>query len=147
MGGEFDGSRYVVTDIAKLLRYATAVRKRCSVPDCNSHMLDQGEPIRLVPHGLRSTRTSPLCAECDSAAEKRCIQCSRWYASLSTARLHLCSLACERDHRNARRRAAPPFASCAGCTREFVPTRSDALYCSPACRQRAHRRRHPLRGS
>src|SRR4051794_8071295 len=31
---------------------------------------------------------------------------------------------------------------CAGCPREFVPTRSDALYHSAACRLRAHRERH-----
>jgi hypothetical protein len=32
-----------------------------------------------------------------------------------------------------------------GCGREFVPGRADARYCSPACRQRAHRRRVELR--
>lgn len=31
---------------------------------------------------------------------------------------------------------------CVGCSRAFAPSRSDAKYCSDACRQRAHRRRH-----
>ena len=30
---------------------------------------------------------------------------------------------------------------CAGCGSRFVPTRSDAQYCSPPCRQRAYRAR------
>ncbi|HKT05196.1 MAG TPA: hypothetical protein VJT31_37245 [Rugosimonospora sp.] len=30
---------------------------------------------------------------------------------------------------------------CHGCSGEFVPSRSDARYCSGACRQRAHRQR------
>lgn len=33
-------------------------------------------------------------------------------------------------------------ATCATCGNAFVPRRSDARYCSPACRQRAYRERH-----
>lgn len=37
--------------------------------------------------------------------------------------------------------AAPK--TCAGCGRDFEPSRSDATYCLPACRQRAYRKRAP----
>lgn len=34
--------------------------------------------------------------------------------------------------------------TCVTCPRRFVPRRRDAVYCSPACRQRAHRARGDL---
>jgi hypothetical protein len=42
---------------------------------------------------------------------------------------------------NARRRKSAPT-SCAGCGETFTPKRSDARYCSAACKQRAYRRRN-----
>jgi hypothetical protein len=52
----------------------------------------------------------------------------------------------EQYARRARRRALckiPP--TCPACERQFRPARKDAVYCSSACRQRAHRQREALR--
>ena len=54
----------------------------------------------------------------------------------------LCSLACQRERRNARRRVVHQPRLCDGCGESFTPTRSDARFCSNACRQRAYRERH-----
>jgi len=35
--------------------------------------------------------------------------------------------------------------ACTGCGREFAPSRSDARWCSSACRQRAYRQRKEAR--
>jgi hypothetical protein len=51
-----------------------------------------------------------------------------------------CSARCAERARNARRRKSTPTA-CASCGETFTPQRSDARYCSPACRQRAYRER------
>jgi hypothetical protein len=52
---------------------------------------------------------------------------------------------CASDQENARqrdlRRQARANRRCATCTRTFTPPRSDGLYCSGACRQRAYRQR------
>jgi hypothetical protein len=46
----------------------------------------------------------------------------------------------ERLRRNAeRRRVVHAETTCVRCDKPFVPTRSDALYCSNRCRQAAHR--------
>lgn len=37
--------------------------------------------------------------------------------------------------------------ACDGCGKEFTPARSDAQYCSGACRTRAYRDRHGRRGA
>lgn len=43
--------------------------------------------------------------------------------------------------RSAERHQARADRECVGCGSTFTPARSDARYCSPACRQRAYRRR------
>src|SRR3954453_18885043 len=40
-----------------------------------------------------------------------------------------------------RRKAVLPKVRCSTCRTPFVPSRSDARTCSPACRQKAYRRR------
>ena len=54
-----------------------------------------------------------------------------------------CSEACAVQARRERRRhpRVTTEAPCARCGRRFLATRSDARYCSPACRQKAYRRR------
>jgi hypothetical protein len=37
------------------------------------------------------------------------------------------------------KRNTPPPVRCVGCHREFQPARKDTKFCSPACKQRAHR--------
>jgi hypothetical protein len=50
--------------------------------------------------------------------------------------------AAKRRERRARRRASQPPAKCAACGSNIaVSRRKDAKFCSPACRQRAHRER------
>lgn len=54
-----------------------------------------------------------------------------------------CSNRCRWKHDNAIRskRRAAPVRACACCGTQFTPKRADALYCSAACKQRAHRKR------
>jgi hypothetical protein len=56
-----------------------------------------------------------------------------------------CCRRCEAKVRSAeardRRREARPPRPCEVCGETFEPTRTDAHYCSPACRQRAYRAR------
>ena len=42
----------------------------------------------------------------------------------------------------ARRERQREWQRCAACDKTFQPNRTDAKYCSPACRQRSHRQRH-----
>ena len=48
--------------------------------------------------------------------------------------------------RRRRRREARRFV-CAGCRRDFCPTRKDARYCTGACRFKAYRRRLAARAA
>jgi hypothetical protein len=52
-----------------------------------------------------------------------------------------CTAECRRAVRQQRRRQRPATADCASCGQPYTPSRSDAAYCSPACRQRAYRQR------
>lgn len=54
-----------------------------------------------------------------------------------------CSENCRRAFQRAKARAkrGTPERDCEGCGERFTPTRSDARYCSPACKQRAYRGR------
>jgi endogenous inhibitor of DNA gyrase (YacG/DUF329 family) len=44
-----------------------------------------------------------------------------------------------------KRQAARNEIECAGCGKRFIPERSDTKTCSPACRQKLHRRRHAVK--
>jgi predicted nucleic acid-binding Zn ribbon protein len=70
----------------------------------------------------------------------------RWHA-----RHHFCSDACRRKHesqrsaaiaRQRRAEARGPSRQCVVCNEAFEPARADARYCSPACKQKAHRDRY-----
>jgi hypothetical protein len=52
-----------------------------------------------------------------------------------------CSNACAQIARCREQREEPPSVTCSVCSKQFQPTRSDAQFCSSACRQRAYRRR------
>jgi hypothetical protein len=74
-----------------------------------------------------------------------CLQCQRRVGILP-GRLALCSARCnwswhnaQRKARRAARRLAGP--ACLGCEKPFERTRRHQATCSPACRQRVHRRR------
>jgi hypothetical protein len=67
-----------------------------------------------------------------------CLGCGRPMAP--RAGLMVCSTRCyQRDFRARRRRERRKI--CLGCRREFCPARSDAVFCSLACKHRAHRAR------
>ena len=52
-----------------------------------------------------------------------------------------CALKYRAQRARERRRAARGTRMCP-CGREFAPVRSDGVYCSPACKQRAYRQRY-----
>ena len=56
-------------------------------------------------------------------------------------RIYHCSTACYWRQLRALRRAEREQIACEVCGETFVPTRSDARYCSNTCRQAAYRRR------
>jgi hypothetical protein len=68
--------------------------------------------------------------------------CGRGYSTI--ARTPMICADCqygERLRRNAERRRVKRVESiCVGCGEAFVPARSDAIYCTPACRLKAWRR-------
>lgn len=86
------------------------------------------------------------------ARKDRCRRCGRWrYRNVGWPHDYCtteCARAADLDRRrNIRRRDARIRASirdsrsCQQCDATFIPSRSDARYCSPACRQRAYRQR------
>ena len=110
----------------------------------------------LLPDGIHLDRYDgvwlPFCERC--ASERwpypwdrawRCPVCARrvvmrrdgsrppWYCSTE------CHADAEQLRRKQRTRRALPSRSCPTCAAPFVPRRSDARYCSGACRQKAHR--------
>jgi len=109
--------------------------------------------------------TGSLCAKCASSVEEQSRQQQHWRPAepcchcgrpviLNGRRkkpIHVvCSVKCRhaayaaaaRNRARARQRS-PGERSCANaaCGEGFVPKRSDARYCSPACKQSAYRRR------
>ena len=68
----------------------------------------------------------PVCEKCGRRFHRRC-----WW--------------CDQQAENARqredRRLARANRTCAACEITFTPSRSDGLYCTPACRQKSYRAR------
>lgn len=52
-----------------------------------------------------------------------------------------CAADADNERQRDRRRQARAGRPCDGCGQPFTPPRADGRYCSPACRQRAYRRR------
>ena len=71
------------------------------------------------------------CATCDRRFE------SRWTFMYTP----FCSSECRARWPKVRRQVVQDPVECEECGREFVPKRSDALYCGDACRQRAYQAR------
>lgn len=112
-------------------------------------------------YGGTSWTVVPLCRQCRPVGPepwqawswdrgpKPCQTCSRPVLNQVTRRLRrhtFCSERCEREYHVARqtekrRRESDRDKTCATCEREFTATRSDARYCSNACRQKAYRLR------
>jgi hypothetical protein len=74
----------------------------------------------------------------------RCVWCGGLVAGWrrrSTLSPPFCSDGCQHARELVRRRVKHEPRACAVCGESFTPKRSDARYCSPTCRQRAHRER------
>jgi hypothetical protein len=101
---------------------------------------------------------APLCAGCRNYLcrvsyepfPRRCEGCSRdIYLQVTHRRRRYvaCSEKCRKEccRKDALLQKEERKRNCVCCGREFLPPRSDARTCSPACRQRAYRRRVRLR--
>ena len=62
-----------------------------------------------------------------------------WYGWRPT--ILTCSKRCQERAAEEQRRVERPQRACDVCGNEFVPSRSDARFCKPACRQKAYRER------
>ena len=102
--------------------------------------------------GHRET-VAPVCFSCKSEYERfsalPCGGCGRVVHNLDIGyrdrSLWFCSEVCQAKARAAqareRRREARDSRTCEGCAKTFNPTRTDARFCSVACKQRAYRQR------
>jgi hypothetical protein len=84
------------------------------------------------------------CLRCDRLVFRNATHHSGYKYPLFPKHL-LCGAKCKSAYwgtiaRERRAHDRPPI-KCAVCDTRFMPTRTDALYCSPACRQWAYRRR------
>jgi hypothetical protein len=120
---------------------------------------DVGRHVCFVPAdaGLFGVRGQvPLCwgcfvEECGQSFDRpalrlsRCEQCERMLVFAREARMRrFCCGACAADHAQRRRRRASAEARrrcCAQCGIYFEPSRADARFCSPSCKQAAYRQR------
>lgn len=97
-------------------------------------------PAEQTPHYFQ--RLEFTCLGC-CAPLVRPLKASHCYRGSETPQDAVCSDRCYKRARRAYRQAFRMFQPCASCEHMFRPERSDSRYCSPACRQRAYRRRHP----
>jgi hypothetical protein len=98
--------------------------------------------------GWRNT-VAPVCSSCKSEYEafyaRSCDACGRPVHNLYSTyrRLTFCSEVCQTKARAAQarntRREARGSQTCEGCSKIFNSTRTDARFCSVACKQRAYR--------
>jgi hypothetical protein len=91
-----------------------------------------------------------LCWECgqreQSYGYRNCAWCGRavYYGGYNAHPVRYCTRRCELAARTDRRRLARQLGRqrrCETCGTGFTAPRQDACYCSPACRQRAYRKR------
>jgi hypothetical protein len=85
--------------------------------------------------GSRRTEWEPL-------RETVCVGCDRPLVIWGRTDKDVCGRACLKRLKRRQARQEPEPVVCATCGTTFTPARSDARYCSNACRQRAHRQRH-----
>jgi len=99
------------------------------------------------------TTVAPVCSSCKDEHElfddaRPCAGCGRPVHNLDNVyyrRFTFCSQVCRAKalaaHGRNRRREARGDRPCEGCGKTFKPTRTDARFCSVACKQRAYRQR------
>jgi hypothetical protein len=88
---------------------------------------------------------TPVCDACATPKEqaaatilRNCIVCAQRMLCPSACSTAVCSSRCYQRRLRARRKSSRK-STCSACGLIFTPKRSDARYCSNACRQRAHR--------
>jgi hypothetical protein len=96
---------------------------------------------------IHQDKWTPVCDACASPKElaattkhATCAGCGQRLMVCPNAAISTCSNRCAQRRRRARRRTAAR-AVCDACNLVFTPKRSDARFCSDACRQRAYRER------
>jgi hypothetical protein len=116
------------------------------------HVFRPDEPVWRTRSGNVSRFIKPACDDCryhasDYERASPCEGCRRpVYLQKSCGWLSTCC--CKRCHSRARlaeartrRRRARGTRACKTCGKFFKPTRTDSMFCSNACRQRAYRKR------
>lgn len=95
---------------------------------------------------VHTDKWTPVCDACltvkEQAAATRtriCVECAQRMTAPLTCVSEVCSSRCYQRRLRARHRASAR-AVCATCAQGFAPKRSDARYCSNACRQKAFRK-------
>src|SRR5690606_4489879 len=108
--------------------------------------------------GVWWRRGAPICRDCAPPddgylyrwVERTCIGCGRPVTEVVsvTARVRRYRAVCSQrryvryqSSTRAAQRADDRLRDCQTCGERFTPPRSDGRYCSPACRQKAYRRR------
>jgi hypothetical protein len=103
----------------------------------------------------KALSTVPMCQQCATETplshrrayppeweDQPCENCGRTVMERRWLRHYVCSEQCRWQAANQHRRASHTDRTCDQCGTTYTPTRSDAHYCTPACRQAAHRARH-----
>lgn len=92
--------------------------------------------------GKRESWPVPAADRTDAAP---CVTCGRLVAMRRDSRrtVYACSATCRTRHYKVGVTAEKQVLTCAGCGSEMTG-RADRRYCSPACRQRAHRQRQEV---
>jgi hypothetical protein len=137
---------------------ASGAWKRCAFCGQCGRAIADGEPVRVTwvyvgDGGVRA----PTCADCpqrsllerdsDFLDPEPCHGCGRMVAVRTRRgqrKVVACSERCAWTARNRRRATVAAILRrrrCLACNEAFAAPRSDARYCSSACRQRAYRQR------
>jgi len=127
----------------------------CYTRSCG-HVFTDGDVIhlrRLRPEFYGSSWVRvPFCETCVSGFHPSWMEmrttpiacaggCGALVSSWGLERFVACSSRCAEITQRERRLVSHEPRACEGCGEEFTPTRSDARYCSGACRQEAYRKR------
>jgi hypothetical protein len=108
-----------------------------------------------ITHDLVYKPTRPTCETCKDSQYPRdfgngapCLVCRRLVYRFATRKIpkwNFCSDACSSKgwaaERRRKRLEKQGTYSCEGCSTAFRPTRADARFCSPACKQKSYRQR------
>ena len=170
---EIFANRYGITDNKKLPRDAFTSRNgngrwsmitRLPVTDCRAcgHYFNNSETVYIayLPNRFGRRVKMDICGECSDKLSnpwrqfdepRPCEVCGRPVGIQRSGR-HIwrvfCSDLCrgrDTDKRQRQRRLSERQKVCADCGTQFEAKRKDTKYCSPACRQRAHRAREAER--